>query len=108
MTTNQKSVVEHIQKKLIELSILEISIPDWELSVEYKLRIKPDAKIIHLNFQSSFAEGTIGIWFVRESMDISVWETQEGEALYEFHNIISDWNEVNSHVDKAIEAFLKA
>ncbi len=106
MTINYTDVVEHIHRKTLELSTEGLSRPDEDLFVEIKFRIKQGEKTIHLKFQSRLAVGTIGVWFDKESMDISVWETQGGESVYEFHSIITNHNDVNNHVDEAMNAFL--
>lgn len=105
MTNNYRDVVEHVHRKALELSMVALSRSDDDLFAELKFRTKQGDTNIHLKLQSRLAEGTIGIWFDRKSMDISVWEIREGESIYEFHNIITNWDDVNNHVDEAINAF---
>lgn len=108
---NYGLVIEHIQLKAHELSVLGSASSDMqhgEFYVETKFRVRDGNRNILVKFQSSKAEGTIGIWFESNSMDVLVWETKGGEALYQISDIVSDWNQVTLHIDDAVDAFINA
>lgn len=105
MATDCITIIGYIYKKVQEVVNSSMNKLDDNLSIEVKFQKNQTDRNLHLKFQSKLSEGTIGIWFDRKTMDISVWERQNGESLYEFHNIISNCDEIKFHFDAVIKLF---
>jgi hypothetical protein len=73
---------------------------------ELYFRSRDNERMLHLDLNSRYVGGSLGIWFDRNTADIEFRRNSDCEIIYQFHNTFQDVEEIMGHVAKALDTLV--